>query len=301
MREVDQLRRFLFENEPLRGHWVRLEESWLAARTHQSLPPAVNRLLGEALAAVSLLAAALKFRGTLTLQVTGGGSLSLLIAQATHEQHLRGIAQLREDTPVPVEEDFRALVGEGRLVVTVDAGDGVPPWQGIVPLSGNTLAECLESYFETSEQLPTRIVLAADEHRAGGILLQKLPTPPDAGEAAEGHVRDVWEEAAMFLKTVQRHELLDAPLAPLLQVVFGEHDLRLFEPDRVRFQCRCDEERVASLLQGLGEAEVRSVLEEQGLVTVTCEFCQRPYRYDAIDVEQLFAVTPRPEAPGSLN
>ncbi len=301
MREVDRLRRFLFENEPLRGHWVRLEESWAAARVHQSHPPAVTRLLGEAMAATSLLAAALKFRGTLTLQVTGGGSLALLIAQVTHEQHLRAVAQLRDESNPPAEEDFRALVGEGRLVVTIDRGDGSPPYQGIVPLTGSTLAQCLERYFEDSEQLPTRIVLAADENRAAGLLLQKLPTPAAAGEAAEGHVRDLWDEASLLLATVRPRELLDAEIEPLLQQVFGAFDLRLFEPAIVRFQCRCDEERVASLLQSLGEAEVRSVLQEQGLVTVTCEFCQRPYRFDAIDVEQLFAAAPSPDSPGSLN
>ena len=301
MREVDRLRRFLFENEPLRGHWVRLEESWAHARVHQSHPPAVTRLLGEAMAATSLLAAALKFRGTLTLQVTGGGALALLIAQATHEQHLRAVAQLRDEMNPPAEEDFRALIGDGRLVVTIDRGDGSPPYQGIVPLTGNTLAQCLERYFEDSEQVPTRIVLAADENRAGGILLQKLPTPATTGEAAQGHVQDLWEEAALLLGTVSARELLDSEIAPLLQQVYAAHDLRLFDADAVRFQCRCDEERVASLLQSLGEAEVRSVLEEQGMVTVTCEFCQRPYRFDAIDVEQLFATTPRPGAPGSLN
>lgn len=301
MREVDRLRRFLFENEPLRGHWVRLEESWAQARVHQNHPPAVTRILGEAMAATSLLAAALKFRGTLTLQITGGGSLALLIAQATHDQHLRAVAQLKDELNPPTEEGFRELIGDGRLVVTIDRGDGSPPYQGIVPLVGATLAECLERYFEDSEQLPTRIVLAADENRAAGLLLQKLPSPAASGEAAAGHVQDLWEEASLLLATVKPRELLDLEVEHLLQQVYGAHDLRLFEADSVRFQCRCDEERVASLLQSLGEAEVRSVLEEQGMVTVTCEFCQRPYRFDAIDVEQLFAVTPRPNAPESLN
>ena len=301
MREVDRLRRFLFENEPLRGHWVRLEESWSAARVHQGHGAIVTALLGETMAAASLLAAALKFQGTLTLQVTGGGVLSLLIAQATHDQKLRAVAQLREDAVPPDSGDFRTLVGDGRLVVTVDRGEGQSPWQGIVPLAGATLAECLERYFEDSEQLSTRIVLAADANRAAGLMLQRLPTPTLAGEAAEGHVREVWDEAALLMSTVKERELLDTEAEPLLLRVFGANDLRLFDADPVRFQCRCSEERVASVLQSLGETEIRSVLEEQGVVTVTCEFCQRPYRFDAIDVEQLFAPTPPPEAPDSLN
>lgn len=295
------MRRFLFENEPLRGHWVRLEESWAAARLHQDHPPAVMRLLGEAMAAASLLAAALKFRGTLTLQVTGAGRLALLIAQATHEQTLRAVAQLRDEEMLGLDDSFRSLVGDGQLVVTVDTGDRTPPWQGIVPLSGDCLAACLESYFEGSEQLPTRIVLAADENRAAGLLLQKLPAADPQGEAEAGRLRDLWDEASLLLGTVRPRELLQTEPQLLLQQLFGAHDLRLFEPARVRFQCRCDEQRVNSLLQSLGEAEVRSVLEEQGMVTVTCEFCQRPYRYDAVDVEQLFLPVLPAEGPNSLN
>ena len=302
MREVDRLRRFLFEAEPLRGHWLRLEESWLEARAHQSHPPAVTRLLGEAMAASALLAGSLKFTGTLTLQITGGaGLVTLLIAQATHELKLRAVAQLREEGDQSAEA-FADLVGSGgQLIVTIDVGDRAPPWQGIVSLDGANLAACLERYFENSEQLPTRVVLAADETRAAGLLLQKLPTPGTPGEAAEGHARDTWDEASALLATVKQRELLDDEPQQLLQSVFSGHDLRLFDGERVRFQCRCDPERVASLLRSLGEAEVRSVLEEQGSVTVTCEFCQRPYRFDAVDVEQLFTPGLLAEGPDSLN
>ena len=301
MREVDRLRRFLFENAPLRGHWLRLEDAWVQARAHQSHPPAVTQLLGEALAATSLLAAALKFRGTLTLQIRGEGPLSLLITQCTHEQDLRGVAQLREDVVVADGATLTELVGAGRLVVTVDTEGDAPAWQGIVPLTGTTLAECLEAYFETSEQLPTRIVLAADEHRAAGLLLQKLPTPESAGEGEAGRLRDLWDEAALLLGTLAGRELLDTEAALLLQRLFAEYDLRLFDGEAVRFRCRCSPERVAGLLQSLGEQEIRELLAEQGLVTVTCEFCHRPYRYDGIDVAQLFADRLRPAAPDTLN
>jgi molecular chaperone Hsp33 len=301
MREVDRLRRFLFEDAPLRGHWLRLEEAWAQARAHQNHPPVVMSLLGEALAAVSLLAAALKFRGTLTLQVRGEGLLPLLIAQCTHEQQLRGVAQLREGAVVPAAADLPTLVGDGQLVVTVDTqGEGLP-WQGIVPLSGTTLAQCLERYFETSEQLPTRLLLAADAHRAAGLLLQKLPSPESVGEAGEGRLRDLWDEAALLLSTLGPRELLDSEAQALLQRLFAEHDLRLFDGEPVRFHCRCSPERVVGLLQMLGEDEVRAVLAEQGAVTVTCEFCHRPYRHDAIDVEQLFSSGPSSQASGSVN
>lgn len=300
VREVDSLRRFLFDNAPLRGHWLRLEEAWALAREHQSHPPVVMNLLGEALVAASLLAATLKFKGTLTVQIRGSGLLPLLIVQCTHEQRLRGVAQLREDAVVPDDADLAALVGDGQLLVSIDNEEGLP-WQGIVPLAGSTLAACLENYFETSEQLPTRLVLAADAHRAAGLLLQKLPSPASTGEGEEGRRRDLWDEAALLLSTLGARELLDSEAQPLLQRLFAEHDLRLFAGEPVRFRCRCSPERVAGLLQSLGEDEVRAVLAEQGAVTVTCEFCHRPYRYDAIDVAQLFSGAPAPDAPGSLN
>jgi molecular chaperone Hsp33 len=301
LREVDRLRRFLFENAPLRGHWLRLEDAWAQAREHQSHPPVVMQLLGQAFAAVSLLAATLKFQGTLTLQIRGQGPLSLLITQCTHDQQLRGVAQLREDAVVPDAADLPTLVGDGHLVVTIDNAGGGPPWQGIVPLSGATLADCLQGYFATSEQLPTRLVLAADAHRVAGLLLQKLPTPASAGEGEAGRLRDLWDEAALLLGTLEGRELLDTEAPVLLTRLFAEHDLRLFDAEPVRFGCRCSPERVAGLLQSLGEAEVGAVIAEQGMVTVTCEFCHRPYRYDAIDVAQLFAASPAADVPDSLN
>jgi molecular chaperone Hsp33 len=300
MREVDCLRRFLFENAPLRGHWLRLEESWRAAREHQSHPPVVTALLGEALAAVTLLGAALKFRGTLTLQVRGTGLLPLLIAQCTHERRLRGVAQPREDVLIPEQATLAELVGDGQLVVTVDNEEGMP-WQGIVPLVGDTLSACLERYFETSEQLPTRLVLAADEHRAAGLLLQKLPSPDDVGEGEEGRRRDLWDEAVLLSGTLGGRELLDTEAETLLHRLFAEHDVRLFDGEPVAFGCRCSPERVDGLLRSLGEDEAREVLAEQGAITVTCEFCHRPYRYDAIDVAQLFGGTSAQDAPGSVN
>ena len=258
VREVDRLRRFLFENAPLRGHWLRLEDAWRLAREHQDHPPVVTALLGEALAAVTLLGAALKFRGTLTLQIRGTGALPLLIAQCTHERKLRGVAQPREGAVIADDATLADLIGDGQLVVTVDNEEGMP-WQGIVPLIGDSLSVCLEAYFETSEQLPTRLVLAADNHRAAGLLLQKLPSPDDIGEGEEGRRRDLWDEAAVLLGTLGGRELLDTEADVLLHRHFAEHDLRLFEGEDVRFGCRCSPERVAGLLLSLGEAEARDV------------------------------------------
>jgi molecular chaperone Hsp33 len=184
--------------------------------------------------------------------------------------------------------------------VTLEGESRAASWQGVVPLSGASLAASLEAYFATSEQLPTRVLLAADAHRVAGLLLQKLPTAA-SGEAAEGRLRELWDEAGLLVHTVSAAELLRAAPEQLLPQVFTGHDLRLFAPQPVRFQCRCGTQRVASMLRSLGEAELRDILAEQGAVTVTCEFCQRPYRFDAVDVEQLLVDAPAPPGPGTLN
>ena len=304
MNEKDGLRRFLFEDAPLRGHWAHLEDTWREARAHQDLPPAVRDLLGEALAAAALLAGSLKFEGTLTLQLRGGtGAVSMLIAQATSQLTLRGVAHVaegQEARTVAAGAGLEALVGAGQLVITVEQGGGAQPWQGIVPLESGSLARSLERYFEVSEQLPTHVRLASDATGAAGILLQKLPPPQGAGEAADAQHQALWEEAGLLLATIGGDELLALPAQTLLERVFAEHTLRLFEADALRFACRCSRERVAAMLQSLGRAEIDSILAEQGAVTVTCEFCRKPYRFDAVDAAQLFAGTPSGPA-GSVN
>ncbi len=299
--EGDRLRRFLFEDAPVRGHWVHLSRAWLEAREHQVLPAPVMSLLGESLAAASLLAASLKFTGTLTLQLTGGsGRVNLLIAQATDAGSLRGVAHV-DAARIDSGEKFQQMIGGGRLVVSVEQGAGVEPWQGVVPLDGGSLAACLENYFLVSEQLPTCIMLAADAEHAAGLLLQKLPAPAELGEAAAASVQDVWEEATALLRTLTSAELLTCDAQELLRRLFGNRDLRLFDAEPVRFACRCSRERVAAMLQGMGQVEVASIIAEIGAVTVTCEFCQQAYRFDAVDAERLFLHLPAGSPSGAVN
>jgi molecular chaperone Hsp33 len=289
----DEVRRFIVENRPVRGHWVRLEGAWRELRAHREYPEPVRELLGQAVAASVLLAATLKFNGTLTLQLQGNGGVRLLVAQCTHDFRLRAVANFDE---VAVEgaaaeshggTAFRRLVGtEGRVVVTIEADEKGSRYQGIVPLSGESLAESLETYFASSEQLPTRVLLAADSERGVGVLVQKLPDPANADES---DMREVWEDAQRGIERLSTTDLLLRPVEELLERGFAAHDMRLFKGSPVQFECRCSEGRVSSLLRALGADEVRDVLKEQGAVTVTCEFCHRPYRFDAVDVEALFA------------
>ena len=295
----DEVRRFIVENRPVRGHWVRLEGAWRELRAHRDYPQPVRELLGQAVAASVLLAATLKFRGQLTLQLQGNGAVSLLVAQCTHDYRLRAVARFdadavsalsangaTEDSSGASDGVFRRLVGsEGRIAVTVEADERNTRYQGIVPLSGDSLAGSLEAYFARSEQLPTRVLLAADGERGAGVLVQKLP---EDAATDEEQMREIWEQAERGIERLSTDDLLRRPVEELLGLGFAAHDMRLFRGAPVQFECRCSHGRVTSLLRALGPDEVRDVLREQGSVTVTCEFCHRPYRFDAGDVEALF-------------
>ena len=283
-----ELRRFLLEAQPLRGHWVRLGSAWQELRASRNYPPCVETLLGEAASATVLLAASLKFEGTLTMQFAGDGRVRLLVAQCTDDFRLRAVAH--HDLTGDEAVDFSALVGSGRLVVTVQSAQSTAHYQGIVPLEGASFAQCLERYFESSEQLPTRLMLAADAARAGGMLLQKLPAASAGGEVIGALVQSAWEDLQAGLSSLLPEVLLDANAEAAVRQVFGAHDCRLFGATPVRFECRCSSERVAGLVRSLGPTEARAAIAEQGVLNVICEFCGRHYRYDAVDVEQLFAV-----------
>jgi molecular chaperone Hsp33 len=295
----DEVRRFIVENRPVRGHWVRLEGAWRELRAHRDYPQPVRELLGQAVAASVLLAATLKFRGQLTLQLQGNGAVSLLVAQCTHDYRLRAVARFdaeavsalsangaSEEAGGTGDSVFRRLVGsEGRIAVTVEADERNTRYQGIVPLSGDSLAGSLEAYFARSEQLPTRVLLAADGERGAGVLVQKLP---EDAATDEDQMREIWEQAERGIERLSADDLLRCPVEELLGRGFSAHDMRLFRGAPVQFECRCSHGRVTGLLKALGPDEVRDVLREQGSVTVTCEFCHRPYRFDAGDVEALF-------------
>jgi molecular chaperone Hsp33 len=301
----DQVRRFIFEKRPVRGHWVRLERAWRELRAHTDYPPAVSALLGQAVAASVLLAATLKFRGTLTFQLQGNGAVRLLVAQCTHDFRLRAVARTDDAALRALPGDlqggavFRHLAGtDGRVTVTVEADEKSMRYQGVVPLAGTSLSESLEQYFASSEQLPTRVLLAADDERGAGILVQKLP---DAAGGDPDEVTAAWAGAQRGIERLSAGQLLQCPVEELLAQGFAEHDVRLFRGSPVRFECRCSQGRVAGLLRALGAEEVRDVLSEQGAVTVTCEFCHRPYRFEAVDVEALFAEAPSPSGSGAIH
>ena len=281
MHDRDCLHRFVFEGLPIRGHLVHLDASWRALVEHRLYPTPIRDMLGEAVAASLLLSATIKFEGLLSLQMQGDGPVHLMLAQCTSGLGVRALARYR--VPGAEAEAGSGMFGSGNLTVTLENDDRTQRYQGIVPITGNRLAESLQLYFENSEQLPTRLWLHADEAGASGMLLQRLP------DADGPDVNDAWQRVQMLGDTLTPAELGQLADKDILHRLFNEDDVRLFDPAPVFFRCRCSRERVAGMLRSLGEQETRSVLKERGEVEVRCDFCNRAYLFDAVDVEQIFA------------
>lgn len=279
MIQRDILQPFVFERGGIRGELVRLDESWRSAAGGRGYPREVRDLLGELMAASALLSATLKFDGSLVAQIQGDGVVPLLVVECTSDLALRGMAHWRAGAgAAPLAQ----LVGDGRFVITLDPRNGRQSYQGIVELDGDSVAAVLEHYMHRSEQLATRLWLAADERAATGMLLQRLPAAASADD-------DAWERVTALGATLTRQELLAAAPAELLRRLFHEEDVRVFDTRPVAFRCSCSADRVRAMLRMMGLDEVRAIVAERGEVEVHCEFCNRRYAFDAVDAEQLFA------------
>ena len=296
----DALQRFVFERARVRGELVRLDRSWQEVLRRHAFPLALRPALGELMAACALLSATLKLEGgALVLQIQGGGPVSLLVVECQSDLTLRAAATWEGDFaelgPAP---PLRALTSRGRCVLTLDPGPGRSAYQSVVPLEGLTVAEVLERYMVRSEQLDTRFVLCSDEHRATGLLLQKLPAKGGRPLAPDSEDSDLWDRAAHLLATLTREELLGLPAQEILRRLFHQENLRVFESMPVRFGCRCSRDRVGRVIRMIGAVEARSILAEQGEISVTCEFCKERYVFTAAQAEEalrdLSAGTPPP-------
>lgn len=278
MQSNDTLQRFIFENAPIRGEIVRLDATWRAVLERRNYPPALRELLGEMMAAAALLSATLKFDGSMIMQIQSNGPIRLLVVECTSERTLRALAQWDKDVqPAPLAE----LLGDGKLVITINPKHDKERYQGIVNLEGDTIAEVLQHYLIHSEQLDTRLWLAANARQAAGMLLQRLPNDSD---------EDSWPRAVHLGTTITPQELLELPASEIIYRLYHEEDVRLFDSEPVSFRCSCSRERVAGVLRMLGHSEVQSILSEQGAVSVDCEFCGKHYELDPIDAEAIFAV-----------
>ena len=317
---MDELQRFLFDGVPVRGLLVRLEASWrelLGRRAAGPYPPAVRALLGEMVAASVLMQSNIKFDGRLILQMHGDGLLQLAVAEVHGDLRFRATATLRADSAAIADDaDLAALLnvhGQGRCAITLDALDrrpGQQPYQGVVSLHGDRheplrrLAPVLEHYMLQSEQLQTRLVLAANDQLAAGLLLQRLPADGPArlsGEHEPIGGNEGFNRIAHLVATLTRAELLTLDADTLLHRLFWQQRVTRFAERRPRFACSCTGDRVRNMLRGLGLSEVESIIAERGDVEVACEFCGRQYRFDAVDVGELFTpARDQPDTPAPL-
>ncbi|MFZ6691420.1 Hsp33 family molecular chaperone HslO [Undibacterium sp. SXout20W] len=296
---TDTLQKFMFENAGVRGELVELESSWQQMLSHKVYPKAVQTILGELMAASALLSANLKFNGTMIMQIHGDGPVKLMVVECDADLRIRATAKLADDAVIEDHETLKELVhahGQGRFVITLDPNDKMPgqqAYQGIVPLDGDNVATVIENYMLRSEQLDTKLWLAANEKVTRGMLLQKLPdiggsgTHTKVGEDGEDG-EDMWSHAVMLGDTLKHEELLNTDIATLMHRLFWEQTLRVFDPLHPVFHCSCTREKVGDMLKMLGQAEVESAIAEIGRLDINCDFCGKHYGFDQVDCTQLF-------------
>jgi molecular chaperone Hsp33 len=286
MKPGDFLQRVLFEQINARCVLVRLDEVIGQVLEDADYPPAVRELLAQSLLVVALLSSGIKFNGRISLQLQSSRSLPLLMADCTEDGGLRAIARMDEQT-LDVPDDparlFAALVEDGILTLTLEPADGGQRWQGIVPLEGKGLDQAIEAYFERSEQLPTRLRLAVADGKASALMLQQMP---GQGED-EDEDKDGWNRLLHLLATVKPSEMLELDAETLFYRLFHEESRRLFPPRPLKFFCPCTRERVLGVLQGLGAGELESLAEEEEVVEVRCQFCNRAYHFDQFDLNAI--------------
>lgn len=286
--ESDSLSNFLFENADVRGGIVHLDASWKKVLDRHEYPAVLRSLLGEMMAAAVLLIGTLKFKGKLTLQLKSDGPVTLGLVECTSERLLRGLIHWKGDVDQCV--GLMTLLGKGVLAITLEQEpqgkkEKVERYQGIVEVMGDSLAQSLEHYLQNSEQLETRLWLAADAQATSGMLLQRMPAQQTENIVDE----DAWPRMVHLADTVKEAELLSLPASEIIHRLFYEEDVRLFSALPVAFRCSCSRERVQNTLRMLGEDEMQSVLVDEGLVSVDCEFCRQHYEFDAVDIAALFA------------
>ncbi len=281
MMRNDHLQRLVFEEINARCIWVQLDAVTREVLTRGDYPPVVADLLARALLVAATMSSGIKFDGRITLQLQSNGPLSLLMADCDHDGGGRGIARVREGAELPATATalFEELAADGTLALTVEPARHGRRWQGIVPLEGASLEQALESYFRQSEQLPTRFRLAFDGDRASALMIQKIP-----GETAD---EDGWNRLQHLADTLGEQEMLASEGEEVLRRLFHAEERRVFPARDLHFHCPCTRDRVAAVLQGLGQEELEALAAEQEIVEVRCEFCNQGYRFDQVDLAAL--------------
>jgi molecular chaperone Hsp33 len=277
---------FVFDRMPVRGAVVQLASEWQELLGQHDYEPALREILGHAAAATPLIAQSMKAGSSVTLQLTGDSRLSMLVMQCTSELHFRGLASASGDT---TGLSFAELTRGSRCAITVDNVNSERPYQGIVEVGGESLAQSLENYFLRSAQVPSHLTLVAGESLCGGILLQQMP-----GEKEP--LADDWRRLGYLAATLRAEDLAAGAGPGIIGKLFAEDDVRVFEARPARFQCRCSRQRAANVLKLLGEKECRLAGEGDEQIVVTCEYCGSREKFDPVDIAAIFADGQRPQS-----
>jgi molecular chaperone Hsp33 len=321
---MSELHKFIFDGLPVRGHLVRLTDGWRELLQRRSeagnpWPIPVRELLGEMTVAAVLMQANIRFNGALILQVFGDGPVKLAVAEVQADLAFR--STIKVVGAVEPDAGFTGLLnreGQGRCAITLDPVDksqGQQPYQGVVALRDardeplQSLSEVLEHYMRQSAQLETRLILAANEEVAAGVLIQRVPVEGSINIGAQLGADDAvgaeaFNRIAHLTATLTREELLSLDAQTLFRRLYWEEPLRHFDPHlqglAPRFECRCSRGRVGRMLQGLGRVEVDDIVAEQGRVEIGCDFCGIQYRFDVVDIGELFT-PPEDQIPASTS
>lgn len=276
---INEIQRFSFDGTNVRGERVFLNSAYQEIIKRKEYPLPLEKLLGEFVAAIALLRDIIKIDGVLSIQAKGHGFLSTLMTECDELQNLRGIAQWDDSHEVPEVISLKDVLAGGYLAITIKPKNG-QRYQGIVEIVGDTLSECLEEYFAQSEQLPSRVWLAANGAQCGGLFLQRLPSE----QAKEGD-EDAWERFTHLASTVKEEELLGLETEELLHRLYHEEEVRLYDTKSMQFGCSCSRQRTLDAVMSLGQEEVREILIEQGSIKVDCQFCAEKYEFTTADLE----------------
>lgn len=278
----DLIQRFLFKDIGIRGQRIQLADAWRAMTCDRHYPPVISRLLGELSLMAIVLANGLKHKGRITLQIQGKGPVNLLVVEVTHDLKIKGVAKTSQT--ITHQETLDELLGDGQILATLENTQTQHHFQSYVSRDAQTIAGCFEGFFQQSEQIETRIWLAATPEFAGGLILQKMPDERIADE-------DAWNRILHLAQTVKNEELTDLDSEMLLHRLFHEETLELYEANSIDYHCPHDTSKIDAMLKSLGEQEVRKILAEQGEIVIHNEMCNFHARYDLAAVDALFADT----------
>ena len=306
---TDTLRTLIFDQSSCRAHLVQLTDAWQRVVSNNSYPTAVQKVLGELVAASAMLSASLKFEGSLIIQIQGDGPIRLLVAECNSRLGLRATVKLAENAVIPENCTFKDLVnasGKGICAIILDPRNRLPgqaPYQGIVPLAGHTVADTLEGYMHSSEQLETHLVLNADSTTAAGLMLQQMPQHGGV-VSTRAFDADGWDRLKALVSTVQPAEHLATETDELARRLFWEEDPSGLAERRVHFECTCSRDKVSRMLVSLGQTELNDALSENPTVEIQCDFCNANYSFTRDECDELFSdssETPPESGPPTLH